>query len=562
MQRLVSAIALCALATTATAQLQVVIPAGCDIAPGNTSNAFPWGTTASAWPGLRLMCVYGATNFTSQNVNAPILINQLKWRPDNNAPAYTGGTFSTATVQLSTSPTGWNSVTTNYATNHGANVTTVYSGPVVHTPTPGTAAWTVTSWCVDITLTTPFLYDPSQGDLVIDVDYPTGSFTGGTVGQMDVQSTNSNASRIYASSLYPAANGITQNHGVVVEVGYMPPSGFAFTTSYGTGCVDRASATVYETFPNSTFDLSNTSWQFVPTGQGYAILPAAPQWFTPTNPVTLGDDQVSGAQPLGFTLNYPGGSTTDVYISSNGFVWAQSNTNSACCTGDPVSLRSQGARWCALWNDLNPSAGGQVYFDTDPVNGAAYVTFNGVVEYGTTNPNTFQIAYFSNGTVEYRFQSCTIASHVALTGWSPGANNQDPGPVDFSAAPVIITEPDLRSITHSGNARPVIGSVISLSTNNVAPSALIGATLFGLAQFNPGIDLTSIGMPGCHQYVSIDASQVWIAAGGVGSTNFSIPNNPGLAGVEIKTQGAALVPGINALGALTTNGLKHTLDIN
>ncbi len=203
-----------------------------------------------------------------------------------------------------------------------------------------------------------------------------------------------------------------------------------------------------------------------------------------------------------------------------------------------------------------------MHFDTDPINGAAYVTFNQVVEFGTTNPNTFQVAFFSNGTIEYRFQSCLITGHQALTGWSPGSNNQDPGPIDISATPVIITEPDLVSLTHNASARPVIGTAFTLNTNNVPASSVVGATLFGLAEFNPGIDLTSLGMPGCYQYVSIDASQVWIAAGGVGSTNFSIPNVAGLAGVEIKTQGAALVPGINTLGALSTNGLKHIIDIN
>ncbi|MCA8950776.1 MAG: PKD domain-containing protein, partial [Planctomycetes bacterium] len=64
---------------------------------------------------------------------------------------------------------------------------------------------------------------PSQGDLVIDVDYPTGSFSGGNVGQMDVQ--NSLAGRVFASSMYPVANGTTANHGPVVEVGYVPASG-------------------------------------------------------------------------------------------------------------------------------------------------------------------------------------------------------------------------------------------------------------------------------------------------------------------------------------------------
>ena len=69
-------------------------------------------------------------------------------------------------------------------------------------------------------------------------------------------------------------------------------------------------------------------------------------------------------------------------------------------------------------------------------------------------------------------------------------------------------------------------------------------------------------MPGCHQYLGIDASQAWLPLNGVGSTPFAIPNVPAFAGIEIKTQGAALVPGVNALGALSSNGLRLVLDVN
>ncbi len=560
MPRLLSPLAVGLLAAAATAQLQVVIPAGAATRAGNTSNAFPWGNNASAWGGLRLMCVYDAANFTSQNINGPILINQLKWRPDNNAGAVAGGTYPTATVQLSTAPIDYTAVTTNYATNHGANVVTAYSGPVVHTATPGAAGWTTSSWCVDIALTTPFLYDPSAGDLVIDVDYPTGSTA--QVGQMDVEGTGSMSARVFASSMYPIANGTTQNHGVVVEVGYVPPSGYAYSSPYGDGCVDQASASFYELFANGTFDLSNAGLQLVPTGNGYAVLPlAAPTLFTPTSTaITMADDSVTAALPLGFTLNYPGGSTTSVYASSNGFVWAQSSTNNGCCAGSPSQLLSAGARWCALWNDLNPGVGGAVHFDTDPANGVAYVTFLNVPEFGTTNLNTFQYAFFSSGAVELRFGACSVLNHQVLTGWSPGANNLDPGSIDLSATPVLVTSPDLSAIVHSASARPVIGSAISLDTTNIAATGILGATLFGLSELNPGIPLP--GMPGCSQYVSIDASQIFLPNGGTGSTPFVIPNVPSLAAVEIKTQTAVLMPGVNLVGAVTSNGLKHVLDIN
>jgi len=98
------AIALAVLAAPAHAQLTVVIPNGCATAAGNTSNAFPWGASASTWPGLRLMCIYDSANFSSQGVTFPVLITRLRWRPNDGVPPYTGGTFAQATVELSTAP--------------------------------------------------------------------------------------------------------------------------------------------------------------------------------------------------------------------------------------------------------------------------------------------------------------------------------------------------------------------------------------------------------------------------------------------------------------------------
>lgn len=466
-------------------------------------------------------------------------------------------------MRLSTAPMDYTALTTNFTTNHGPDLTTVYSGPVVHTATPGSGGWTVNSWCVDITLTTPFLYDPNAGDLVIDCDYPGGAnFIGGTVGQMDVHGTGALAGRIWASSLYPTANGSALSHGVVVEVTCTPSGGYATAASYGQGCVDQF-ATFYEMFAANTFDLSNTSLQMIPTGTGYIALQGSNQWWNPVGAnLGLSDDSVSGPLPLGFTLNYPGGSTTDVYASSNGYVWAQSNANNGCCNGDPNALVTLGARWCALWNDLNPGAGGTVVWDQDPINGAAYLTFTGVPEFGTSNPNTFQVAFFASGIVEMRWQSCAITSHSALVGWSPGQNNRSRPSLDISASLPIITTTDTYPLAHGASARPVIGSSINLQTTNVPASSPLGATLLGLVEINAGIDLTGFGMPGCRQYLGIDASAIWFPSGGVGTTAFNIPSGNWLIGLEVKSQGAALVPGINPLGALSSNGLRLTLDQN
>lgn len=334
--------------------------------------------------------------------------------------------------------------------------------------------------------------------------------------------------------------------------------GYAQKVRFGGGC-NNEFASSYEN--HSAFDLSNTSLLLQNIGTGYVGLPGATPLYVPTSaPVTMGDDVVVQF-PLGWTLPYPGGTTTDLWVSSNGFVNATTNALNGCCAFSLAQFLSNGPCWAAKWRDLNPGAGGTVNFDTDPTTGTAYVTFTNVPDYATSNSNTFQYAFTSTGSVELRFGS--VAPTAGGTGWSPGAANLDPGSIDLSATAVIITGAnDVTPIRHDASARPVLGTSLSLDTTNLPAATVIGATLFGLTEFNPGIDLGPLGMPTCYQYVSIDSSQVWVPAANIGSTNFNLPVNPAFAGVEIKTQGAALVPGANATGALTSNGLKLTLDIN
>lgn len=348
---------------------------------------------------------------------------------------------------------------------------------------------------------------------------------------------------------------------------YATPSqpGLATAIPYGAGCLDEASASIYETFPANTFDLSNTTLQLLPATNGYVVLmlPGAPQWYTPTSPsLGLGDDVLSGPLPLGFTLNYPGGSTNDVYVSSNGFVLGQPGGANQCCTGSPALLLAGLPRWSAVWCDLNPGAGGSTHFDIDPGTFAAIVTFQNVPEYGQATTQTFQIAFFPSGIVELRFQTCGVAAHTALAGWSPGGNSRDPGPTDLSAitAPVI-TSPDKTALWLEAGRRPVTGSTVALRAGMVPPTAALAALIYGLTELNPGFDLTVFGMPGCLQFTSLDVQQLLVPAGGLATSNFTVPANPAFAGVAIKAQAAVLVPGYNAAGAIVSNGMRLRIDV-
>jgi hypothetical protein len=330
----------------------------------------------------------------------------------------------------------------------------------------------------------------------------------------------------------------------------------ATRTSYGTGCPAASSAsTFYELFPNGTFDLSNSSLQLIPTGGGYVVLPGSGAWHTPTGAtLPLVDDSVSAAQSLGFTLGYPGGSTNAVYVSSNGFVWAQPSNINGCCSGNAATLRTQGARWCPNWGDLNPVTGGMVQLDTDPVNGAAYVTFTNVPEFGQAlNTNTFQVAFFSTGVIEYRYQTCMQTHRVVLVGWSAGTNSSDPGSVDLSANLLIITGLERRPLSLAASARPLVNTNLNLVTSNISASAPFGATILSFAQVS--LDLTFLGMPGCFQYTGSEASLLFLPAGaGTFSQQITVPN---LAGLNLYCQSAIDDPaaGLTPFGAISSNGV-------
>ena len=78
---------------------------------------------------------------------------------------------------------------------------------------------------------------------------------------------------------------------------------------------------------------------------------------------------------------------------------------------------------------------------------------------------------------------------------------------------------------------------------------------------NLGSALAAFGMAGCRQYVSLDATVVFVPVAGSGSFSFPVPNNPGLSGVDIFLQSLVLASGLNTLGAITSNGVELEIGI-
>jgi subtilisin family serine protease len=113
--------------------------------------------------------------------------------------------------------------------------------------------------------------------------------------------------------------------------------------------------------------------------------------------VSLGDDAVSPALPMGFAFDYYGIEYSNVYISSNGFLTVLPGQPNGCCTGGvlPATTTPNGviAGW---WEDLNPSGGGTIHYQVmgDAPSRYFIVQFTDVPHFGGGNLVTKQYKLF------------------------------------------------------------------------------------------------------------------------------------------------------------------------
>ena len=83
----------------------------------------------------------------------------------------------------------------------------------------------------------------------------------------------------------------------------------------------------------------------------------------PGTDLQLGDDQTV-VLPLPFQFPFNNGLVDRIGICSNGYVWLTDNTT-ADFSDSETEFLSQDPRIAVVWDDLNPSAGGNVYYNTN-----------------------------------------------------------------------------------------------------------------------------------------------------------------------------------------------------
>jgi hypothetical protein len=561
-----------AAAASVVAQEIVVPPPASPTVEGNSSSSYPWARNASA---IRLQEVYDSSCFASQGVNGPIYITTIKWRR-NGAATQAAASYANTTISMSTAVNDHLSLSTTFDANHGADRTFVVQNGTVNLLPIATPTTPNDFYVIEAVPGQGFLYDPSAGDLVIDVQIPAASFTGTGSGTPDYQfGATTAATRMFSLTDPNAATATSTilNASTVMSFEYQTVPDAATAAPYGQAC-GQLSRGFYELFTAPNFDLNGDTGlgltnsillQF--TGTNYVVQQGSGQWFVPQSAnLALGDDTLAPVFTLPAAFPFPGGSTTDIRMGSNGFIWLDGTQTSTDLSPTAAELLTLAPRLAPFWQDLNPAStatpNATTHLETDSASGITYATWNGVVEFGQTAPNYVQVAMFPNGDVEFRWQDAGIVTGNLLVGFG-GGGMSDTGNLDLSTSlPFATGTTDSLALGLVGVNRPLIGTNHTMRVTGIVPTSPAGFVFLSANQVSPGLDLAPYGMPGCFLHANIDTNILFTPTGPTFDYTLAIPVIPELNQVNLYAQALIRSPGLNAASIATSNGLRLTFGIN
>lgn len=120
--------------------------------------------------------------------------------------------------------------------------------------------------------------------------------------------------------------------------------------------------------------------------------------------VTLGDDEATGAIPIGFGFPLYDSVYSELYFNSNGLITFDEASDNRYNVGLPGA--SDGALIAAFWDDMDPRRGGNIYYYHDTANGRFIVSWNNVPFYYSitgTGDLSFQAVLYENGYIQLNY---------------------------------------------------------------------------------------------------------------------------------------------------------------
>jgi hypothetical protein len=222
MKRIALAIAVLGLlaAMTESARASLVIVPNANISvEGDSNNGFPFNLSLFGDTNMRYQQVYDSSQFST--LGGPVLIHQILFRPDATTGAAFSSTLPDIQIDMSTTSATPATLSTTFANNVGADDRVVYARGSLSLSSAFTGpVGGPKDFDIVINLTTPFLYNPASGNLLMDVR----NFGGGGTTQFDaVSSPNSVIERVWSIDV-TATTGTydATSAGLVTEFGFGP----------------------------------------------------------------------------------------------------------------------------------------------------------------------------------------------------------------------------------------------------------------------------------------------------------------------------------------------------
>ena len=216
MKKVIQVILCFSFTCTALAQgtIQFAVPNAQANAEGNSSASDPFGSSS-----FRFQQVFSASQFGT----TPFLINNIAFRIDGASTGPVGWSFGGSTIQFSTTTRTPDSLSPVFADNIGSDVTTVRNGAI---PIGGSFQSGVSPQPFGSGISTaPFLYNPAQGNLLLDIRGRSGLTL--FPGSLDGESTiGDSVSWVFANSELPAS-GTANSFGLITrfDVTVLPEPG-------------------------------------------------------------------------------------------------------------------------------------------------------------------------------------------------------------------------------------------------------------------------------------------------------------------------------------------------
>lgn len=191
----------------------LVAPNANTVTPGNTDNRYPFLVSG----GMRYQQVYAASQFSA--LSGPTLLTQIALRPSQFAHSAFTTTISDIQINLSTTSTAPDALSSTFASNTGADDTVVYARGSLTLSSSNTLGLFDTI----INFTTPFLYNPAAGNLLLDVRNFSGAPIQNTY--FDAQTTTGDSvSRVRGTEGSPlATSGTADTLGLITRFTYSTP---------------------------------------------------------------------------------------------------------------------------------------------------------------------------------------------------------------------------------------------------------------------------------------------------------------------------------------------------